>query len=88
MKKSVYYEYLKSCGLVNTSIFLLLTTIAAVFLILSNFWLSNWSNKNVIEISEKWYYYGVFFLLGFLNCKNFTKLSHKHSQTISFSKTD
>lgn len=71
VKLSVIFEYVKACRFHLFVIYLFVFTLANLASICSNYWLSFWCKKNSQPVhgeNHKYYYFGVFALLGTLHC--------------------
>jgi hypothetical protein len=64
----VIYDYIKSCNVYLTSFYLLLCILSNIAQVLSNCILSYWTNKTEQEYKSKVFYFGFFFLIGFISC--------------------
>lgn len=65
----VIYDYIKSCNVYLTSFYLLLCILSNIAQVLSNCILSYWTNKTEQDYKSKVFYFGFFFLIGFISCK-------------------
>ena len=72
MKLSVIIEYIKSCRLWMSAVFLLLYILSHVCDISASFWLSDWSNDAIEDpkaaINKKYFRLTVYAVLGFSKC--------------------
>nr|QUF59448.1 ATP-binding cassette transporter Abcc1-4 [Brachionus angularis] len=68
VKSSILINYFRACNIKLVLVFYILYSTGATFVILSNFWLSDWTNNPNNTKNEKSFKYGIYFLLGFLNC--------------------
>ncbi len=66
----VIYDYIKSCNVYLTSFYLLLCILSNIAQVLSNYTLSYWTNKTEQDHKSKVFYFGFFFLIGFISCIN------------------
>ena len=62
-------EYLKSCNVLLTVIFMVFYILNAASQIGASFWLSDWSNNFNTSTSSKLMRFGVYIVIGFSQCK-------------------
>jgi hypothetical protein len=63
------FEYLKSCNIFLTIIFMLFYILNSVSSMCASFWLSDWSNNYDTKTSAKLMRFGIYVVIGFGQCR-------------------
>lgn len=66
VKSSVYFFYIKACGVVGVSLFFLFLILSRVFDVVENFWLKYWSEENERRGTNEqvWKFVGIYAAIG------------------------
>ena len=62
-------EYLKSCNIILTIVFMLFYFLNAASSMGASFWLSDWSNNYDVKMSAKLMRFGIYVAIGFGQCR-------------------
>ena len=78
MKPSVIWEYMKTCRVSLSIVFLMLILAGHACDMASNYWLSVWSNAEAVATNEsrnsaKYYRLAIYTAFGFSKCKLFVE---------------